>query len=191
MSIVPSDLTAPAPAPAPASPPPAWQGFVVGGIALVLAVAIIASLMFISRNMDILADVIQSNRAGNPQFAWASMGVLGQVSLRILAVYFGAAAMLAGTATAFYSTSDKTTLSGDGKQAGVSFALATASPGIAAVVAGGVVICIAVTSHVHASYSGELGAPLVTPTSAMSDFPTASEVLAKSVAAPAAATGEK
>ena len=135
--------------PAVPAAPPGWHG----GTAVVLGIAIVASLVFISRNLDILSSVIESNKLGKPQFAWSSMGLLGQISLRILAIYFGAAAMLAGTATAFYSTAERTTASGEGK--GLQLALATASPGIAAVAAGAIVICVAVTATIHARYGSD------------------------------------
>ena len=152
-------------------PPPKWHGRVVAGIAFVLGLTIVMSLIFISRNLDILNAIINSNMLGNPHFAWSSMGVLGQVSLRILAVYFGAAAMLAGTATAFYSASGRTDLSGEGH--GVKVALATASPGIAAVLCGAIVVCVCASLPISARYDGER----LSPTDRTAAFKTADEVL--------------
>jgi hypothetical protein len=114
-----------------------WPGRVIAFFAMVLGIVLIGSAVFVGyffKSLEIVAVIPKSGEGAQ----LISMGILTKAAFGILAVYFGAAAMLAGAATAFYTSRGSHQV--NASAGGAAFAVATASPGVAAVIAGAVVV---------------------------------------------------
>jgi hypothetical protein len=166
----------------PPNPPPSWQGFVMKGTAAVLWIVIVASLVFIAWNTFVIASIAGAFKTHSPMYSWAGMNILSGTMLRTLAIFFGAAVMFAGAATAFYTLGHTTNISGQqgaGADA-LKFAVATASPGVIAVLAGGFVITVAVLSKIESQLNSPSDGHLFTagtPVALPARIPSAAEVL--------------
>jgi hypothetical protein len=162
--------------------PPSWQGFVMKGTAGVLWTVILASLLFIAWNTFVIANIVGTFKPHSPMYSWAGMNILSGTMLRTLAIFFGAAVMFAGAATAFYTIGQSINVSGE-KGSGadaLKFAVATASPGVIAVLAGAFVISVAVLSKIESQLSGQPGQETFNMglvQSSPAAIPTAAEVL--------------
>lgn len=138
--------------------PPHWAASIFGGMALVLFVTILVSPVFVLLIVRAMYHLAQTNTELNPLFTWSSMTMLGLISMRFLAIYFGATVMLAGTAVAFHALEGQSQASGE-VPGGFKAALATTSPGLLVVTAGAVVICVALITHIPNQYQGEVSPP--------------------------------
>lgn len=124
---------------------PQWQHSILRMTAIALFVTLGCALIFIAWTANTLF-TLGALHADDPLYSWTSMAVLANTTMRVLGIFFGAACMFAGAATAFYTAGQSTNITGGGGQStnAFQFALATASPGIVAIVAGAAVVVLAV-----------------------------------------------
>lgn len=124
---------------------PKWQRNILAMTAVALFTTLGSALIFIAWTANTLFN-LGALHPDDALYSWTSMTVLANTTMRVLGIFFGAACMFAGAATAFYVTGQTNNLSGGGGQGSnaFQFALATASPGIVAILAGAAVVVLSV-----------------------------------------------
>jgi hypothetical protein len=124
------------------------MAFLVAAMAVVLVFLVGGLLVWVSTSALKIA-------AGDKAFAYASMTLISLTMLRYLAMLIGAAMVFGGLMVSFFthSRASKLEVGGTGGSSSGKVALATASPGIASIVVGAIVIVAALFSQGHFKYT--------------------------------------
>ncbi len=134
-----------------------WQRSIWYGAGLGLALTIAVLVWFMSSTVTEVVRIIAAQKNPDLVFVFASTSMVTLSLLRLLAIVVGAAIAFAGLAVSFFTHEKATTITGEtGSQDGskTAAALATHSPGIAAVVVGSVIIAIALLAKSSHTYEG-------------------------------------
>ena len=148
---------------------PKWQRSILTMTAIALFITLGCALIFIAWTANVLFS-LGGMHTDDPLYSWTSMTVLANTTMRVLGIFFGAGCMFAGAATAFYTVGHNTNISGGGGQASSAFqfAIATASPGIIAIVAGATVVVSTVYAKSTFQYTpGTRNTPATSSTNAL------------------------
>lgn len=130
-----------------------WVARGLAVIGLVLIIFVAGTLIWITREVTILG-------GKDLAFSFSSIALLSLTLLRFLAILIGAGMVFGGLVVSFFAHAKTSTLGAQGSVAGspTSFNLATASPGLAAIVVGALVIVAALYAKGDHKY---VAAPMV------------------------------
>lgn len=147
-------MTSPRTASSPRNFTPQWQRVLLTATGVALAITLAALLLFIWWHTAQLHE-LASRTNSSESFAWGAIGLMNVFMIRLLAILCGTAVMFGGVATAFFTIERDIKMSGGAThdKSALKGALATASPGVVAVLAGAVVIGMAVNSRVDSQFT--------------------------------------
>lgn len=136
---------------------PRWQQVMWSGAGISLLLTIVILLSFAVITVSQLINVISKRSDADLGFIFASIGVITQTLLRLLAILVGAAVAFTGLAVSFFAHEHESTASahlGDRAGGSAKFALATHVPGVFGVVVGALVIVAALYARGTHEYTG-------------------------------------
>jgi hypothetical protein len=124
-----------------------WVARGLGFVGLMLIIFVAGTLLWITREMTTLG-------GKDLAFSFAGIGLLSLTLLRFLAILIGAGMVFGGLVVSFFAHTKASTIGASGTANGspASFSLATASPGLAAIVVGAVVIVSALYAKGNYKY---------------------------------------